>query len=74
MSEATSALHEDSRSFAPSPEFTAQANAGDLSIYDKAAADPEAFWAGYAEQLDWFQKWTKVLDWDAPHAKWFVDG
>ncbi|MCX6362121.1 MAG: acetate--CoA ligase [Armatimonadetes bacterium] len=74
MSEATSALHEDSRSFAPSPEFTAQANAGDLSIYDKAAADPEAFWAGYAEQLDWFQKWTKVLDWNAPHAKWFVDG
>jgi acetyl-CoA synthetase len=74
MSEATSALHEDSRSFAPSPEFTAQANAGDLSIYDKAAADPEAFWAGYAEQLDWFQKWTKVLDWDAPLAMWFVDG
>ena len=24
--------------------------------------------------LDWFQPWTKVLEWDEPHAKWFTGG
>jgi acetyl-CoA synthetase len=68
------ALHEESRTFEPSAEFKAQATANDPSIYDRAAADPEAFWAEYADQLDWIQKYTKVLEWDAPHAKWFGDG
>ena len=25
-------------------------------------------------ELEWFSKWTKVLDWNPPHAKWFVGG
>lgn len=77
MSEAPStgeSLVSEARSFAPDPAFTAAANANDPSIYDRAAADPEGFWASYAEELDWFKKWTNVLDWKAPHAKWFVDG
>ncbi len=77
MSEAarsSDAIFTDASSFPPDPAFTAQANACDLEIYDRAAADPEAFWASFAEELDWIQKWNKVLEWKPPHAKWFVDG
>lgn len=65
----------EDRTFAPPADFVANANVADPAIYERAAADPEAFWAEQAEQLHWFQKWDQVLDWsDAPHAKWFVNG
>ena len=66
-------LHED-RTFAPSEEFKKQANISDPNVYEEARLDPEAFWARFAEELDWFQKWDKVLEWDPPFAKWFVGG
>jgi acetyl-CoA synthetase len=65
---------EEKRTFPPSPEFTAQANANDPAIYERASQNPEAFWASFAEELEWFQKWDKVLEWNPPHAKWFVNG
>ena len=69
------ALLQEDRSFPPPADFTARANLSDPDIYAKAAADPEGFWAGLAEELDWFQKWDTVLDWsDAPFAKWFIGG
>ena len=69
------ALLQEERSFPPPSDFTSQANMADPDIYAKAAADPEGFWAGLAEELDWFQKWDTVLDWsDAPFAKWFIGG
>ena len=46
----------------------------DPEIYARAAKDPEAFWAGFASELEWLQPWSKVLDWNPPDAKWFVDG
>ena len=64
----------ESRTFPPSQEFAAQANAG-AQLYDEAAADREAFWEKQAERLDWDTRWTQVLDWsNAPFAKWFVGG
>jgi hypothetical protein len=33
-----------------------------------------AFWAEHAASLDWFRKWDTVLEWNEPHAKWFVGG
>ncbi|MBF2046531.1 MAG: acetate--CoA ligase [Leptolyngbya sp. IPPAS B-1204] len=73
-----SILHEN-RLFAPSPEFSQQAQIQSLpdyeQLYERAKADPEAFWAELAEQeLHWFQKWDRVLDWQPPFAKWFVNG
>ena len=66
-------LRED-RTFPPSREFQARANAGDGSIYARADRDPEAFWAGFARELEWSKPWDRVLDWQPPHAKWFVGG
>ena len=31
----------------------------------RGAEDFEAFWAGWAEQLDWFEKWDTVLEWNS---------
>ena len=68
-----SLLQED-RSFPPSDEFRNQANIADPKVYEEALRDPEAFWAKFAEELDWIKKWDKVLEWNPPHAKWFVGG
>src|SRR6187402_1407016 len=68
------ALLKEDRSFAPSDEFRSRALVSDPGIYEKAAKDPEAFWAGFASELEWIKPWSKVLDWNAPDAKWFVDG
>jgi acetyl-CoA synthetase len=66
-------LSTENRAFPPSDEFAAQANATP-DWYDRADADRDAFWAEQAERLHWDQKWERVLDWDAPFAKWFVGG
>ncbi|MEC3981134.1 acetate--CoA ligase [Amycolatopsis sp. H20-H5] len=67
-------LLNESRTFPPSDEFAAQANAKD-DLYAEADADREAFWAKQAERLHWDTKWTQVLDWtNAPFAKWFIGG
>ncbi len=71
---AIQALLEENRTFPPSPEFVALANANDPAIYDLARANPEGFWAGFAGELDWFEKWQTVLEWNPPHAKWFLGG
>ena len=38
-------------------------------------ADPEAWWASWADKLDWIEPYEQVLDWsDPPFAKWFAGG
>ncbi len=67
-------LLNESRTFPPSEEFAATANATS-AMYDEASADREAFWAKQAEHLHWDTRWSQVLDWsDAPFARWFVGG
>ncbi|MCF7800225.1 acetate--CoA ligase [Candidatus Babeliales bacterium] len=34
----------------------------------------EKFWDLQAKNIPWFKKWSKVLDWNLPYAKWFVNG
>ena len=34
----------------------------------------EQFWSNEADNLLWFKKWDKILDWNPPFAKWFVGG
>ena len=68
------ALLAEKRSFPPSDDFRNQAVVKDATIYERAAKDPEAFWAEAAESLSWIRKWDEVLEWNAPLAKWFVGG
>jgi len=64
---------EETRSFAPTPAFAAQANAKP-GIYEEADADPDAWWRRQADRLTWDQSPTKTLEWNPPFAQWFSDG
>lgn len=69
------ALLKEERTFPPPAYFVEKALVKDTSPYEEAKIDREAFWAKQAENLDWFQKWDKVLDTsNAPFFKWFVNG
>jgi acetyl-CoA synthetase len=74
MSDDLDVLLQEHRKFEPDPAFRAQANVSDPAIYDRAAADPEGYWAEQAATLEWSKPFTKRLEWNAPHATWFADG
>jgi len=68
------ALLTENRRFSPSEDFRTRAVVSDLEIYERARTDRESYWVEWAEQLDWFRRWDSVLEWQPPHAKWFVGG
>lgn len=74
MSSQIDHLLNETRRFAPAASFAAQAVA-DRSLYERAAADREGFWADQARELHWHTPFTRVLDWShPPFAEWFGDG
>ncbi|MHB8598725.1 MAG: acetate--CoA ligase [Ktedonobacteraceae bacterium] len=67
-------LNKENR-FSPSAAQLATLNVQDYqSLYDKAASDLEAFWDEIARDFTWEKPWTKVLEGEAPDARWFVGG
>jgi acetyl-CoA synthetase len=68
------ALLQEHRRFPPPSEWPRTANISDPGVYERAAADPEAFWAAFARELEWIRPWTEVLRWDPPSAEWFRGG
>ena len=68
----------ENRVFPPPEEFAQHAHIKSLAQYEemyrRSVDDPEGFWAEAARELDWFEPWQKVLEWDLPWAKWFVGG
>ena len=72
-SESLENLSTENRTFAPSPEFTTQANAKS-DLYAHADKNRLAFWDEQANALSWHKKWDKTLQWDSPFAQWFVGG
>jgi acetyl-CoA synthetase len=77
MSEAQqhiSDLMSEERVFQPPAGFTAGAVVKDRSVYGRAEADFQGFWAEQAEALTWFKKWDTVMDWTPPTVEWFVGG
>ncbi len=71
--EEISNLGTESRTFAPSEQFTRQANASS-DLYSEADADYLGFWEKQAQALHWEKSWDQVLDWKLPFAKWFLGG
>ena len=67
-------LLQEHRKFSPSKSFREHAHISDDSLYRAAAKSPEAYWETQAEELEWFERWNKVLDWKPPYAKWFIGG
>ncbi|MGM0577537.1 MAG: acetate--CoA ligase [Myxococcota bacterium] len=73
--EIESVLREE-RNFPPPKEFAAHARLSDPEevqrLYRESIEDPEGFWGRIAEDLHWHEPWDRVLEWNHPHAKWFV--
>jgi len=68
----------ENRVFKPAKEFVKKARVQSLAQYRKMWQEsikrPDRFWAREAAELAWNKKWSKVLDWKEPFAKWFVGG
>jgi acetyl-CoA synthetase len=73
MTDQIDTLLSEQRRF-PAPAQFASRAAATQELYDRAARDREGFWEEQARALDWIAPWTRVLDWQPPHARWFVDG
>jgi acetyl-CoA synthetase len=59
----TDRISPDGEVYYPTPEVVAQARVKDWDALAKSAlADPLAFWAKEAEELEWYRRWDKVLD------------
>ncbi len=71
-------LLRENRVFPPPEEFASKAHIKSLAeyeaMYQRSIADPQAFWAEAASELEWFAPWTHVLTGDISHAQWFVGG
>ncbi|MBI3474498.1 MAG: acetate--CoA ligase [Acidobacteria bacterium] len=69
---------DEQRKFECPAEFAQKAHLKSLAeyeaLYKESIENPEKFWGRAAEELHWFKKWDKVLEWKSPWAKWFVGG
>jgi acetyl-CoA synthetase len=72
-SESFENLSYEDRIFLPSELFVKNANAKS-DIYQEADSDRLAFWEKQAHRLHWDKKWSRVVDWQLPFAKWFIGG
>jgi acetyl-CoA synthetase len=73
-SDAIEGMLDEARTFPPPEDFKRDARTTGAEIYDEADEDREGFWARQAAELEWFEDWDTILDWQAPYAKWFVGG
>jgi acetyl-CoA synthetase len=74
----------ESRKFPPPPELAKNAHIKSMeqyqAMYDESINEPDKFWLGQAEVLDWVKKPTKTREykWDTANqlidVKWFEDG
>ena len=70
MNDQIDTLLSEQRRFPPPRGFAARAAATD-SLYE-AGRDWKKFWEQQAHELDWMAPWSRVLQWELPHARWFT--
>ena len=68
----------EKRVFKPAKEFVKKARISSMaeyqSLWKESIERPERFFGREAAELVWQKKWTKLLEWKEPVAKWFVGG
>jgi acetyl-CoA synthetase len=68
----------ETRVFPPSPALAAKAWIKSREQYEQMYREsmdhPDQFWSKIAEELSWFKKWDRVMEWKLPNAKWFLGG
>ncbi|MCC6808630.1 MAG: acetate--CoA ligase [Deltaproteobacteria bacterium] len=78
MSEHIDVQLQERRTFPPPQTFADAAHIKSMKHYTQlcaeADASPEKFWAKQAESLRWQKPFERVLEWNAPFAKWFIGG
>ncbi|WP_298665019.1 acetate--CoA ligase [uncultured Methanofollis sp.] len=63
------------RYYAPDPSYRERSWIGDSrTAYRKFFEDPDEFWRVRAAEIEWFEPFDRVMDWDFPYAKWFLNG
>ena len=68
------------KTFPPTAAASEHAHVASLEqyreLYEQSITDPETFWAGQAERLEWSRKWDTVREYDfgKPEIKWFEGG
>lgn len=78
MSNTISSLSQEDRKFPPPKGFAERATISSMTqyedLYQKSQENMEEFWREQAQALIWDKPFDKVLLWEEPHAKWFVNG
>jgi acetyl-CoA synthetase len=67
-------LLKEKEQYPPPKSFRKDAWIRDGKVGRDASKDPERFWADCAREFLWTKRWSKVLEWKVPSAKWFVGG
>jgi len=69
-------LLKETRTFEPPAEFAQRARISSREQYDRLYAesvdDPDGFWRRETKDLVFRTPWSKVAEWEVPHAKWFL--
>lgn len=65
----------DNKYHLPDPAFIQNSSIMDYEkVYQESLSDPEGFWEKVAADLHWYRRWDKVLEWEHPYARWFING
>ena len=72
-------MQQEGRVFPPDKNFSVGAHIKSMAhyrkLYRESIENPEKYWDREAKQeLVWMKPWKKVLQFKAPHAKWFIGG
>jgi acetyl-CoA synthetase len=75
MKRNTTVLLDEKRIFKPTVETVERAHVKNWENEIRKGKNFEKYWEEKAEDIEWFQKWDKVLDEsNKPFYKWFVNG
>ncbi len=67
-------LMQQSERLQPTEELKKNALIQDYeALYLHSITQPDSFWGGIASDLVWDKKWDKVMEFNAPHHKWFLN-